>query len=103
MADAVAEHGAGRLVVADVLRWRKPLLRPDQGGPRFGLDLYHELVLVSRPVARAVLVDVLLTTSNHVRACWAFLANQGVEVVRAVYAGRTMLVPRAFDPIDEYF
>jgi hypothetical protein len=92
LATAVARL-AGAVLVSDVLRWRRrmPSARSGQG-PRGPVSIYQNLRLRSGwgPVSRPyVLVDDVVTTGGHLRACAAFLHNHGARVERAICAARS--------------
>jgi hypothetical protein len=101
LAIAVARR-AGAVVVSDILRWRRrvPPARSGQG-PRDPVSIYQNLRLrpgwgpVSRPY---VLVDDVVTTGGHLRACAAFLHDHGARVERAICAARSDQ-----DPTDDPF
>jgi hypothetical protein len=96
LAVAVARR-AGAVVVSDVLRWRRrmPSARSGQGS-RDPVSIYQNLRLRSGwgPVSRPyVLVDDVVTTGGHLRACAAFLHNHGARVERAICAARSDQYP----------
>jgi hypothetical protein len=101
LALAVARR-AGSVVVADVLRWRRRMAPARSGqGPRDPVSIYQNLRLrpgwgpVSWPY---VLVDDVVTSGGHLRACAAFLHNHGARVERAICAARSDQ-----DPPDDPF
>ena len=79
--------------VADVLRWDQPMPSASQRmGPRDPSDLYPHLELLgtlSQRNGTYVLIDDVLTTGGHIRACSAFLARRGVVATFAVCAARS--------------
>jgi hypothetical protein len=92
LATAVARR-AGAVVVSDILRWRRrmPPSRSGQGS-RDPISIYQNLRLRSGggPVSRPyVLVDDVVTSGSHLRACAAFLHNHGASVERAICAARS--------------
>jgi predicted amidophosphoribosyltransferase len=82
----------GDVVVVDVLRWSEPLVAAHAGGPRDARYLFdrcrvtgdHSL-LQHRRIA---LVDDVLTSGGHLRACAARLLQSGYRVDVSVVAGR---------------
>jgi adenine/guanine phosphoribosyltransferase-like PRPP-binding protein len=61
----------------------------DEGGTRDGATLYEYLVATGDVRGhRVVLVDDMLTSGGHLRACAARLRTAGAEPVFAVCAGR---------------
>jgi hypothetical protein len=106
IAEAIAAQGGARFGVHDILRWEGPITPSRKGEPGNALVLVDRLVLMGTiPGGPAiVLVDDLLDASaGHVRACYAFLADHGMRLARAVCAGRTTMAPvkDPFRPIDE--
>jgi hypothetical protein len=96
LAMAVARR-APAVVVSDILRWRRrmPSARSGQGS-RNPVSIYQNLRLRSGwgPVSRPhVLVDDVVTTGGHLRACAAFLHNHGARVERAICAARSDQYP----------
>jgi hypothetical protein len=92
LAIAIARR-ASAVIVSDILRWcrRMPPARSGHGS-RDPASLYQNLRLrpgwepVSRPY---VLVDDVVTTGSHLRACAAFLHNHGARVERGVCAAKS--------------
>jgi hypothetical protein len=98
LATAVARRASG-VLVSDVLRWRRRLPPARSGqGSRDPVSLYQNLRLrpgwgpLSRPY---VLVDDVVTTGGHLRACAAFLHNHGAKVERAICAAKSDPYPPA--------
>ena len=91
---AVARAIAGQLPAAygvqDVLRWESPMLPATAwGGRRDAAFLYERLRITSRLNGeRVVLVDDVVTTGGHLRACAARLRSQGAEPLLGICAGR---------------
>jgi hypothetical protein len=96
LAIAVARR-AGAVVVSDMLRWRRRMPSAGSGqGSRDPVSIYQNLRLRSgwSPVSRPyVLIDDVVTTGGHLRACAAFLDNHGGRVERAICAARSDQYP----------
>jgi hypothetical protein len=91
LAEAIARALGKNAKVRDVLRWRKPMPSANkQGGTRDPARLLGELHLKGTVKGlRVVLVDDVMTTGGHLRACNARLRSAGADVILAVCAGRT--------------
>lgn len=85
-----ATHGA---FVDDVLRWIEPMPSAHQGdGPRDPATLYRNLRVIRKPRKADVyvLIDDVVTSSGHIRACAARVRQHGVPVKLAICAGQTV-------------
>jgi hypothetical protein len=90
----------------DCLRWKQNLgSASKEGGPRDASVLYDNLRLMAKPPAgsRVVLIDDVLTSGGHLRACAARLKIGGAHVDLAICGGRTLYHQerRAFDIVEE--
>lgn len=102
LADAIVRHcGGADVVVADVLRFAQPMASAHlEGGTRSARLLFRGLRMVSAlpfPPRQAILVDDVLTSGGHLRACAAKLVEAGYVVggAGAICAGRTV-----HDPVE---
>jgi phosphoribosylpyrophosphate synthetase len=89
LAEAIAKEVKGA-TVRDVLRWNAAMPSANaQGGTRDAATLYKNLVLKGNVNgANVTLVDDVLTSGGHLKACAALLRKNGATVRRAVCAGR---------------
>ena len=90
LARAIAERLTSPGQVADVLRFDKKMPSANQqGGTRDPEELYKRLV-VTGDISRSpyVLVDDVLTSGGHLKACAARLRRVGAQVPLAFCAGR---------------
>jgi hypothetical protein len=90
IAMVVAGQLASARGVRDVLRWDAPSPAARlAGGVRDAAWLYDKLHLTA-PMRgeRVVLIDDVVTTGGHLRACTAKLRSDGAEVLLAICAGR---------------
>lgn len=77
--------------LSDVMRFSEALQKASQGGPRFEDQIYPKLRLSGAPPTRAVvLVDDILTSGGHMKACKAKLERAGATVLFGVVCGRTV-------------
>ena len=91
LARAIAKRLTSASQVADVLRFEKKMPSANQqGGTRDPAELYKRLV-VTGDISRSpyILVDDVLTSGSHLKACAARLRRAGAEVSLAFCAGRT--------------
>ena len=90
LANAIATAMGGDVTVADVLRWREPMLSAnEEGGTRDPAKLFDKVLLLNdMDGLRIVLVDDVFTSGGHIRACAAKLREGGGDVLMAVVAGR---------------
>jgi hypothetical protein len=86
LAEAVVAEAGPSVTVADVLRWDHVIPSASAlGGPRDAYSLYpHLRARGGLQRVPHVLIDDVLTTGGHVRACAAFLREQGVRVGLAI-------------------
>jgi Phosphoribosyl transferase domain len=88
----VAALPPGKATVRDVLRWAKAMPSTHQaGGTRDPQELYGRLRLavpLSLDGSDVILIDDVMASGGHLRACAAFLRDGGANVVAAVCAGR---------------
>ena len=90
LARAIAKKLTSASQVADVLRFKEKMPSANQqGGPRDPEELYRRLVVTgdiqNSPYA---LVDDVLTSGGHLKACAAQLRRAGAKVSMAFCAGR---------------
>lgn len=99
LAEAIAAGMSGERRVADVLRWARPLPSAPEAGGRRPPELLYPNVRVTSLVRHqsVVLVDDVLISGSHLRACAARLYAGGARVLCAVTAGRADDTPVA-DP-----
>ena len=91
IAAALAVAAGGQLSVVHAIRMDEVLTPAHKNGPRFADEVFPHLRYVERVSSNVpvVLLDDVLTSGGHLRACRALLAQNGVNVSFAVCAGRT--------------
>lgn len=91
MAQAIVQHHP-RVVVADVLRFRMPLKPAHEGGTRNPWALARNLVILSEATGwkgrEVVLIDDVLTSGAHLRACAHVLLKHGIRCSNALLLAR---------------
>jgi predicted amidophosphoribosyltransferase len=90
LAKAISDHYASESRVANILRFDRKLSSAcSEGGERNASALHERLRIVgSVDAERVVLVDDVVASGGHLRACWAKLEENGASVVLAICAGR---------------
>ncbi len=80
------------LVPAPILHFDKvqPRAHDGNGERRWQMIMPHLRSGAFAPKSKVVLVDDVMTSGGHLRACARFLADQGVHVVDAFVIGRTV-------------
>lgn len=106
LARAIRDRLGEKAGVLDCLRWKRNLgSASKEGGPREPKVLHDNLVVLGKPRkgTTACLIDDVMTSGGHLRACAARLRAQGVEVALAVCVGRTVYDQErdAFDIMEE--
>jgi hypothetical protein len=90
LAHAIADELNDGTTVLDVLRWRESMPSAhEEGGTRVPGELFENLVLTTDlDEANVILVDDVITSGGHLKACAARLRQRGARVLMAVVAGR---------------
>jgi predicted amidophosphoribosyltransferase len=90
LASAVAAACGGGTTVMDVLRWTRPVRSASAcNGPRHPSTLLKQLTSTAAFGATSViLVDDVVASGGHLRACAALLCRRGAAVLMALCAGR---------------
>lgn len=107
LADAISRLIDGRTKTVDCLRWKKNLGSASKmGGPRDTDILYRNLRMKMGSLkrsSRVLLVDDVMTSGGHLRACARKVRESGAQVVLAVCGGRTTYEQdcAAFDIVEE--
>jgi hypothetical protein len=110
LAEAIAAAMNAPVVAQDVLRQSEPIPSAnEQGGTRDAAELFENLVLMGDVKGwSVVLVDDVLTSGGHLKACAAKLRAAGADVLMAIVAGRAdkNQVPDPFavrsEDVDDY-
>ena len=90
LAGQVAQAIGPRVAVATELWWDQEMERASDGGPRYAQDLFPHLVAeVSSAPGPRILLDDVLTSGGHLKACAAKLREAGHDPQFAICCGRT--------------
>jgi hypothetical protein len=107
MAQAIRARMGAKASAVDCLRWKQNLGSARRtGGPRNVEVLYSNLTMNARILnenRRVVLVDDVMTSGGHLRACARIVREAGANVLLAVCGGRTTHTQDrgAFDIVKE--
>lgn len=80
----------------DLLRWRMPMVKSHAGGTRSPAVLYSNLVLTNPFMVanrECILLDDVVASGAHIKACAAVLEKNGARVNLAIAAGRVVHEP----------
>lgn len=81
----------GDVTAAPVLHFDVPQARAHDGGARRWQDVLPHLRGATAGVSSpAILIDDVMTSGGHLRACARYLAERGIEVENAFVVGRTV-------------
>jgi predicted amidophosphoribosyltransferase len=93
LANAIATY-LDNVEMTDILRWKESMESAHSGsGTRDPFLLIENLAAIEKvPQASIVLVDDVVTTGGHIKACARFLTDRGGKVLSAICAARTVQI-----------